>query len=266
MELDEYSSSNTAAVRSIAINSASMNTKVVVASGSASWNSNDTGETTASMRIFTSVMLHAWRQRRADVQRLKCVVERLQKSVSIVGQMVRYFKLILYVIQSMQTKNELHVCNTLIRVEQRRCSELQLELKKSNMNIKHVRNSCEALNKSVATLTADKQELEEELHLNKKECHEFEHKMRKCKDELLTALLDQRGLQHQLSQEQQLVGLLNKEKKQLLDEVTQHCNNETEFKRREKILLQELEQKVQRLHKLSSMIEKLEQKLKEITK
>lgn len=181
---------------------------------------------------------------------------------------MRYLKLTPHhttCIQSMQTKNELHVCNTLIRVEQRRCSELQLELKKSNMSIKQVRNSCDVLNKSVATLRADKEELQQDLHLNKKEFHELEHKMITCKDELLSALLDQRGLQHQLAQEQQLVALLNKEKKQLLDEVTQLCNNESEFTRREKNLMHELDQKVQTLKKMSATIEKLEQRLKECT-
>lgn len=91
MELvpDEYSSSNTAAVRPMPITSSAMNNKAMVTANelkeqpSSTWNSADTVQTTASMKIFTSVMLHAWRQRRADVHRLKLVVERLQKSVSI---------------------------------------------------------------------------------------------------------------------------------------------------------------------------------------
>lgn len=92
MELvpDEYSSSNTAAVRPTPITSSALNNTVLVTAKdlkeqqSSSWNSTDIAQTTASMKIFTSVMLHAWRQRRADVHRLKLVVERLQKSVSIV--------------------------------------------------------------------------------------------------------------------------------------------------------------------------------------
>lgn len=91
MELvpDEYSSSYTAAVRPTSMTSSTMNTKAIVTAKdlkeqpSSTWNSADTVQQTASMKIFTSVMLHAWRQRRADVHRLKLVVERLQKSVSI---------------------------------------------------------------------------------------------------------------------------------------------------------------------------------------
>lgn len=166
----------------------------------------------------------------------------------------------------MQTKNELHVCNTLIRVEQRRCSELQLELKKSTLSIKKVRNSCDVLSTSLETMRADKEELQQELYHTKKDFHELERSSRRSKEELLSALLEQRELQHQLSQEQQLIGLLNKEKKQLLDEVTQLRNVESQFSHREQLLLHELEQKVQTLDNMTSMIEKLERRLTESTK
>jgi len=69
----------------------------------------------------------------------------------------------------MHTKNELHVCNTLMRVEQNRCKELQLELKKSTLSINQVRNSCEMLNSSGLSLTADKQQLELDLSKSRME-------------------------------------------------------------------------------------------------
>lgn len=52
---------------------------------------------------------------------------------------------------------------TLMRVEQKRCRELQVELKKSTINMNQARKSCEMLNTSLINLQADKDQLEKEL-------------------------------------------------------------------------------------------------------
>lgn len=57
----------------------------IVEQQSVSWSPSRDMDRVASMKIFTSVMLHAWRQRRADVRRLQQVVERLQRKVSCEG-------------------------------------------------------------------------------------------------------------------------------------------------------------------------------------
>jgi len=45
--------------------------------------SNEESNHETDLKAFTSVMLRAWRRRRADVQRLQVVVEQLKTSVSI---------------------------------------------------------------------------------------------------------------------------------------------------------------------------------------
>jgi len=46
------------------------------------WNQR---KTDASLRVFTTVMLHTWRQRRKEVRELQQVVQRLQCSVGSLG-------------------------------------------------------------------------------------------------------------------------------------------------------------------------------------
>lgn len=69
---------------------ATVNDQVVASSSnlmteqqSAEWKSTQDMIRLARMKVVTSVMLHAWRQRRADVRKLQQAVERLQKNVSI---------------------------------------------------------------------------------------------------------------------------------------------------------------------------------------
>ncbi|KAM8717753.1 hypothetical protein ACLKA7_004453 [Drosophila subpalustris] len=206
------------------------------------WSPSQEAEPAASMKIFTSVMLHAWRRRRADVQRLQLVVDRLKTS-------------------SMQTKNELHVCSTLMRVEQKRCQNLQLELKKSTLSINQVRNSCEMLNTSVLSLKADKKQLEQDLSQSKIECGELKQQSRKSKDDLLAALLEQRNLQQLLSAEQRMVHQLTREKEQLLDELNYLRNMQNDFQLKEESYVQQLKQKEENLLNMSSLIQELQQQL-----
>lgn len=75
----------------------------------------------------------------------------------------------IWTLQSMKTRNKLHVCDTLIRVEQKRNSELQLQLKQSALDINQVRTSCESLTSTVHDLTADKMLLQTNLNQREKE-------------------------------------------------------------------------------------------------
>ncbi|XP_034472879.1 cytadherence high molecular weight protein 2 isoform X2 [Drosophila innubila] len=206
------------------------------------WCSSQETEPVASMKIFTSVMLNAWRRRRADVQRLQSVVEQLKTS-------------------SMEAKNELHVCSTLMRVEQKRCQNLQVELKQSTFSINQVRNSCEMLNTSVLSLKADKQQLEEDLSRSRIECGELRYQTNKSKDDLLAALLEQRNLQQLLSTEQRMVHQLTRENEQLLNDVNYLRNMESDFQRKEESYLQELKLKEDSLLNMSIKIKELEREL-----
>ncbi|XP_064548574.1 transport and Golgi organization protein 1 homolog isoform X2 [Drosophila montana] len=213
----------------------------IVEQQSVSWSPSRDMDRIASMKIFTSVMLHAWRQRRADVRRLQQVVDRLQR-------------------KSMHSKNELHVSNTLMRVEQKRCKELQLELKKSTLSINEVRSSCEKLTSSVRSLKADKDQLEQELSFSRQEHLELERKVGKCKDDLLGALMEQRNLQLKLSEEQSNVHQLAREKEMLSINMR---NMEAEFGRREESYIHELEQKNEVLYNMRLTVESLERRLRD---
>ncbi|XP_032592162.1 trichohyalin isoform X3 [Drosophila grimshawi] len=170
------------------------------------WTPGQDMETTAGMRVFTSVMLHAWRQRRADVRRLQKVVEHLQR-------------------KTMYSKNDLLVSNTLMRVEQKRCLELQLELKRSTLNISQF--------------------------------VELQKRANQMADNLHAAQLKQRHLKLQLSMEQAKVQQLMEEKQQ-----QQMRNLESSYKEREDAYLLELEEKSEALRKMRSTIERLEQELR----
>ncbi|KAH8377507.1 hypothetical protein KR093_005769 [Drosophila rubida] len=224
-----------------------------------SWNASPDTVSSGSMKVFTSMMLRAWRKRRADVQRLQLVVENLKTS-------------------AMQTRNELHVCNSLMRVEQKRCVDLQLELKKSNVSINQVRNSCDMLNTSLLSLTADKRQLEQQLEQCKQEvscvarrelnkhynpsasqCEQLKQQASKSKEELLAALLEHRNLQHQLGNEQRYTQHLIREKLRLEEELKQ-VERDFHSKLNENTL--DLAQKQQQLHNMNSMVMQLEHQLK----
>ncbi|XP_062142210.1 nuclear mitotic apparatus protein 1 isoform X1 [Drosophila sulfurigaster albostrigata] len=203
------------------------------------WSASQDSETNGNVKIFTSMMLRAWRRRRADVQRLQLVVENLKSS-------------------SMQTRNELHVCNSLMRVEQKRCEDLQLELKKSTLSINQVRNSCDMLNTSVLSLTADKKQLEDALTECQRECEKFKYKASKNNEELLAALLEHRNLQHQLENEKRYTQQLIGEKLQVEDELKQL---QADSLSKQKAQTLDLTEKQEQLEAMNSMMNQLERQL-----
>ncbi|EDX05314.1 myosin-2 isoform X1 [Drosophila simulans] len=153
-----------------------------------------------SMKLFTMVVLHSWRQRRKEVRELKEMVQHLQDS-------------------SMKTKNELHVCGTLVRVEEKRNRELQIKLKLSTMSIDEARSSCESLTNSIRDLTTEKKRLETDLEQRSKELNELEEVSDKTKRLLFDAYMDLSYLQKQLAEEQRTTRRLQGEKNQLIQEV-----------------------------------------------
>ncbi|XP_023164531.2 myosin-9 isoform X2 [Drosophila hydei] len=206
-----------------------------------SWDTSQDMIRLARMRIVTSVMLHAWRQRRADVRKLQQVVERLQKS-------------------SIYSKNELHVSNTLMRIEEKRCRELQLELKKSTLSMKQVQTSFELLNVALINLRAEKQNLEKEL-LSCRQGHlELKEIAAQCNDDLRKALCEQRCLKQQLVEEQSNVRQLKHDKERLMNEI---CDMEREHLKRKESFSHELEKKNEELSNMRATVEKLENKLKQ---
>ncbi|TDG46698.1 hypothetical protein AWZ03_006878 [Drosophila navojoa] len=207
---------------------------------SAEWKSTQDMIRLARMRVVTSVMLHAWRQRRADVRKLKQAVERLQKN-------------------SIFSKNELHVSKTLMRVEQKRCRELQVELKKSTISMNQARKSCEMLNTSLINLQADKDQLEKELISCKQEQSELKKIAVKCNEDLRNSLYEQLNLKKQLTEEESNVQQLKEEKERLLKEVSEM---EKEHRNVKESFVLQLDKKSEELASMRSTVEQLEQKLK----
>ncbi|XP_068140758.1 protein Hook homolog 1 [Drosophila tropicalis] len=193
-------------------------------------------ETAASMKVFTSVMLSAWRQRRADVRQLQKVVYGLER-------------------KSMECKNELHVSTTLMRVEQKRNRELQLQLRQSRLSITEVRSSCASLTTCVLTLTADKMHLQQELDIRQKEHEEMRDVANRTKNNLFDSLMEQRNLHNQLAKEKQNIEHLQSENKQLLDEVMGIRSMNSEYKKLEDNYKLELQQKDEMLNTLQQNLE-----------
>ncbi|EDW11027.1 uncharacterized protein Dmoj_GI16071 [Drosophila mojavensis] len=214
---------------------------LVMEQQSAEWKSTQDMIRLARMRVLTSVMLHAWRQRRADVRKLQQAVERLQKN-------------------SIFSKNELHVSKTLMRVEQKRCRELQVELKKSTINMNQARKSCEMLNTSLINLQADKDQLEKELIYCRQEQLELKKIAAKCNEDLRNALYEQLNLKQKLAEEESNVQQLKQEKQRLLNEMSEM---EKEHGNVKESLVFQLEDKNVELANMRSTVEQLEQKLKD---
>ncbi|KAH8307991.1 uncharacterized protein MCAP_0864 [Drosophila kikkawai] len=190
----------------------------------------------ASMKVFTSFMLNAWRQRREEVRDLQQVVQGLQNS-------------------SMKTKNELHVLNTVMRVEEKRNSELQMQLNQSHMSINKVRTSCESLTSSVQSLTAEKNELCKELNKSRQELKDLEEISGQTKKELFGALSEQSNLQKQLSEEQRSRHQLQLENEELLKKVIMADCKKAQYKKAKEQAQQELAERDARIQTLRAALE-----------
>ncbi|XP_043065341.1 outer dense fiber protein 2 isoform X2 [Drosophila ficusphila] len=200
-------------------------------------------KTDASLKVFTTVMLHTWRQRRKEVRELQDFVQRLQ-------------------ISSMKSKSQLHVYGTLMRVEQKRNSELQMQLKQYAMSIDKEKSSCELLASSVRNLTTEKLQLQTDLEKRKKENDKLEEMSGETKKLLFTARLEQSQLQKQLTDEQRANQDLQLENEQLLKEVVLAENKEAKYIRLKNQYDRELSKKDDRIRDLGKDITMLEEKLR----
>ncbi|KPU73127.1 uncharacterized protein Dana_GF14797, isoform B [Drosophila ananassae] len=207
------------------------------------WTTDVQRKTVSSMKVFTTIMLHAWRQRREEVRHLQKVVQTLHT-------------------RSMKTRNKLHVCDTLIRVEQKRNSELQLQLKQSTLDINQVRTSCESLASTVHDLTADKMQLQTNLHQREKEYAELEEISNQTKRELFGSLMQQRNLQHELCDRQRVAQKLQSENEQLISEVVIMEGKEAKTKKAQEWYQREMARKDELIRTMNGEIASLVEKPK----
>nr|XP_016946006.1 chromosome partition protein Smc isoform X1 [Drosophila suzukii] len=203
------------------------------------WNQR---KTDASLRVFTTVMLHTWRQRRKEVRELQQVVQRLQCS-------------------SMKSKNELHVYGTLMRVEQRRNRELQMQLKQSEMSIDQVRSSCESLASSVRNLTTEKIQLQSDLDQRSQKYDELEEMSSRTQKLLSTAHMEQSNLQRQLTDEQRTRKQMQREIELLIKEVVLAESREAKYHQVRDWYHRKLVQKEEKIRNQRGDISALEERL-----
>ncbi|XP_052852529.1 uncharacterized protein LOC128262367 [Drosophila gunungcola] len=199
----------------------------------------------ASMKVFTTVMLHTWRQRRKEVRQLQNEVQSLQTCY-------------------MKSKNQLHVYGTLMRVEQKRNSELQLQLKQSTMNIEKVRNSCKSLASTVRNLKKEKIQLQTDLEQGRQEFDELEEVSGQNKKLLFTARLEQSNLQKLLTDEQRINQNLHQENDQLVKEVVLAEGREAKYRQVRDWYHRELGLKEERIGVLRANIAVLEERLQAV--
>ncbi|XP_039952617.1 uncharacterized protein LOC126752983 [Bactrocera neohumeralis] len=184
----------------------------------------DTELRLASMRIFATIMLNAWRRRREDVKRLLLKVEDLKKG-------------------SQKAKNQIHVYNTLFRVEQKRNDELACQLKSSLESVMQAKSSCENLNTNVISLRAERVLLEQDLAIKSKELEALTDILSQTKEQLFQSMIDQHNLRFALNKEQRSVKVLENQKNNLINELYQLTNEsrETEDKYRTELVRKEID-------------------------
>ncbi|XP_015052166.2 uncharacterized protein LOC6529461 isoform X2 [Drosophila yakuba] len=202
-------------------------------------------KTVASLKVFTIVMLHSWRQRRKEVRELQDMVQRLQDN-------------------SMKTKNQLHVYGTLVRVEEKRNRELQIKLKQSTMSIDQVRSSCESLVNSVRDLTTEKIRLQTDLDQRSQKYDDLEKMSNNTKRLLSTAYMEQSYLQKQLISEQRIRRKLQEEKEQLIQEVVLAESREAKYRQVRDWYQHQLDEKKECIHIMRRRMALLEEKLRDI--
>lgn len=184
----------------------------------------DTELRLASMRIFATIMLNAWRRRREDVKRLLLKVEDLKKG-------------------SQKAKNQIHVYNTLFRVEQKRNDELTCQLKCSLESVMQAKSSCENLNTNVISLRAERVLLEQDLTNKIRELEALTDILNQTKEQLFQSMVDQHNLRSALNKEQRSVKMLENQKNKLINELYQLTNEsrETEDKYRTEMVRKEID-------------------------
>ncbi|XP_075169075.1 uncharacterized protein LOC142241215 [Haematobia irritans] len=154
----------------------------------------------AGMKIFATIMLNAWRKRRKEVKQLTEEISELKKG-------------------AIKARNQLHVVNTLFRVEQKRNDELNSQLKYSQENLNSTKSSCETLANSIEILKSEKSLLEQQNQAKDQELENFNYLFTQSKSDLLNMMVAQQDLQRKLSMEQAEVQKLQTQKMDLINEI-----------------------------------------------
>ncbi|XP_017025478.1 dynactin subunit 1 [Drosophila kikkawai] len=134
----------------------------------------------ASLRIFNTIMLHAWRKRRQEVRQLTDQVDDFKKSL-------------------VKNRNQLHVFNSLFCVEQRRNGTLNDQLRQSYRDNAQIKLSYEDLSLVLVEVRTDKEKLAEEVAAKNKDIENLEELQKSLKSELFQLQNQQREQMGQLT-------------------------------------------------------------------
>ncbi|XP_016993601.2 hyaluronan mediated motility receptor [Drosophila takahashii] len=134
----------------------------------------------ASLRIFNTIMLHAWRRRREEVRQLTDQVEDYKKSF-------------------VKNRNQLHVYNSLFSVEKRRNETLNDQLRQSYRDNAQTKLSYEELSLMVVQIRAEKEKLAEELAIKDQDIGNLQEMQQSLKVELFQVNSEQRKQLEQLT-------------------------------------------------------------------
>ncbi|XP_020809129.1 hyaluronan mediated motility receptor [Drosophila serrata] len=134
----------------------------------------------ASLRIFNTIMLHAWRKRRHEVGQLKDQVDDLKKNL-------------------VKNRNQLHVYNSLFCVEQRRNATLNDQLRQSYRDNAQIKLSYEDLSLVLVEVRTEKEKLSAEVAAKNENIENLEEEQKSLKNELLELQSQQREQMEQLT-------------------------------------------------------------------
>ncbi|XP_065356129.1 uncharacterized protein LOC135950520 [Calliphora vicina] len=175
----------------------------------------------AGLKIFSFIILQAWRKRRNELKQLKQSMEDIKKSC-------------------MRRENQLRVYSTLMRVEQNRNDELTVQLKRTLDNLKSKTAFCESTSMKLSNFKVNKAILEQELKTRYEEYDALHEVLVQTKTQLFRSMMEQRNLQSELCKEQRSVQSLQCHKNMLLKQI---CELNTEHRKVEEHFVKQLKDK-----------------------
>ncbi|XP_055917887.1 kinesin-like protein KIF20B isoform X2 [Eupeodes corollae] len=200
------------------------------------------GPKLAGMKIFATIMLNSWRNRRDEVRRLKEELEQLQKKV-------------------IKVKNQVHVLSSVFRNEQKQNEKLNRQLRHASQDIQRLKSTVENLTTSLISAKADASFFEQQLHAKEQENDSLNNGIVEINSQLFKSMTQVRQLQSSLSCEQRSVQELENQKNELLNEI---ALAEMKWKTQEEQLMVEIYEKDAEIAKAHSDIKILETLLNDL--
>ncbi|XP_030383331.1 uncharacterized protein LOC115630807 [Scaptodrosophila lebanonensis] len=150
----------------------------------------------ASLRIFNTIMLHAWRRRREEVRMLSEQVDEYKRSF-------------------VKNRNQLHVYNSLFSVEKRRNDTLNEQLKISYRDNAKIKLSYDELNIMLEQMTREKLQLTKENAVKDQDIENMQELHQNTQNDLFRVTTKQREQLEELTRSQRDYQDVEFEKKEL---------------------------------------------------